>query len=250
LPFFGIHAQDYHLFEGVMKTGIVPNTVLSVGEEAATVLVFDELLPFRQQVFEYAEQKANFVFNERDAFPGLKAAMPEDLARDILSRLLPSISSHYNVPAGARVVVSSSYFGIVNRPPADLDATQARPHYDNTRPNALAILYYANLGDFGGTGFFRHNSTGYEFINKERAVTYHQAVDKFINESGAARGYGMVDDGQYSLTQAIDYAPNRALVYPSGLLHSGLINPEKDIAQTIRESRITSSVFIYFSSDD
>lgn len=219
---------------------------LTVGTEQTSVLIFDDLLPFYREVADYAIEHGVFEDQSKDAFPGFKASIPENLATIVLGQTVPALRQTYAIPAAAKIGVSSAFFGIVAKPAAHLDANQSRPHYDHTQANSFAILLYINDGDFGGTGFFKHRPTGYEIITAENKAAYHQAVDAYLDAHGIPQGYSMIEDGQYELLEAIPYQANRALVYPSGLLHSGLITPATDLDGTAKDGRLTCSIFLHF----
>ena len=143
-----------------------------------------------------------------------------------------------------------SLFGIVSNPADTLDATQSRPHYDHALPCSFAVLHYVNPGQFGGTGFFRHVPSGFELITSDNQKDYHRSVYGFLSEHGLPQGYDMTQQDHYKLLDAVDYHTNRLLIYPSGLLHSGLINPPEDLSPDPALGRLTSSIFINFYAPD
>ena len=48
------------------------------------------------------------------------------------------------------------------------------------------------------------------------------------------------------LYHRIDYRPNRLVVYPGCLLHSGLVNPVIDVDSNPRTGRLTANIFVDF----
>jgi hypothetical protein len=51
---------------------------------------------------------------------------------------------------------------------------------------------------------------------------------------------------EYELYHRIEYRPNRLVVYPGCLLHSGLVNPAVDINPDPRTGRLTANIFVDF----
>ncbi|MGY0650046.1 MAG: DUF6445 family protein, partial [Paraglaciecola chathamensis] len=51
---------------------------------------------------------------------------------------------------------------------------------------------------------------------------------------------------QFTLYDQVDYRPNRLVIYPGNLLHSGLIIPDRDISADPTEGRLTANIFIEF----
>ncbi|MGB0343028.1 MAG: DUF6445 family protein [Parvibaculales bacterium] len=227
-----------------------PCQVQNVGNSKTPVLVFDDFHENCAEIADYAVNKADFTNAPSDAFPGYKAALPQDLTLDMLRAVLPDIYTHYAVPRDLRINVISAFFGLVSDPDDTLDATQSRPHYDHALPCSFAILHYVNPGQFGGTGFFRHMPSGFELITGDNQKDYHRSVDGFLSEHGLPQGYDMTQQDHYKLLDAVDYHTNRLLIYPSGLLHSGLINPPEDLSPDPALGRLTSSIFINFYAPD
>ena len=44
----------------------------------------------------------------------------------------------------------------------------------------------------------------------------------------------------------VEYRPNRMVIYPGNLLHSGLIQPDRDINDDPASGRLTANLFLYF----
>jgi hypothetical protein len=61
-------------------------------------------------------------------------------------------------------------------------------------------------------------------------------AEKYINAS----------DDHYELIGEVEYRPNRMVIYPGNLLHSGLIQPDRDINDDPASGRLTANLFLYF----
>ena len=181
---------------------------------------------------------------------GLQGALPQDLTLDMLRAVLPDIYRHYAVPRDLRINVISAFSELYRTPLTRWMPPQSRPHYDHALPRSFAVLHYVNPGQFGGTGFFRHVPSGFELITSDNQKTITVLLMGFCQEQGLPQGYDMTQQDHYTLLDAVDYAPNRLLIYPSGLLHSGLIKVPADLNPDPSQGRLTSSIFINFYAPD
>ena len=50
----------------------------------------------------------------------------------------------------------------------------------------------------------------------------------------------------YEIIHEIEYRPNRLVMYPGNLLHSGLVKPERDLGWDPATGRLTANLFIDF----
>ena len=225
-----------------------PSKILEVGQSKTKVLVFDGFLSSCDPVIDFATKNTEFTQNEDNAFPGLKSKIPSDLATLMLNRVFPSVCKHYGVKPNSRIIPEAAFFGLVCKEEKELDANQSRPHFDTLTENSFALLLYLNEGPFGGTGFFRHLPTGIELVSHENKHQYFKSVDRFIEQNGVPRGYDMTAQNHYELLTEVDYRRNRALIYPSNLLHSGLIDPGTDLDDNPGTGRLTCSLFLRFEN--
>jgi len=97
------------------------------------------------------------------------------------------------------------------------------------------------------TGFYRHRPTGFETVTEDRLARYIEAGDAFLAANGdPPQQYFGVGDQQFELYDQVDYKANRLVLYPGYLLHSGLVNPARDINSDPATGRLTSNVFVEF----
>jgi hypothetical protein len=125
---------------------------------------------------------------------------------------------------------------------------QRVPHFDNHSPFYFATVHYLNPGRYAGTGFFRHRPTGYERIPEDRYPAYMQAAESHIKAKGLPpEKYIDASDDHFELIAEVEYKPNRLIMYPGNLLHSGLIRPDRDINHDPAKGRMTANLFLYFT---
>ena len=122
------------------------------------------------------------------------------------------------------------------------------PHFDSNNPHYLAAMHYLNPGDFGGTSFYRHRPTGYENITASRRENFIHSAQEHLATIGGRPPQRYVDgsDEHFERLKSLPYRQNRLLVYPGTLLHSGNIDPSRDISDDPRTGRLTANLFIDF----
>jgi len=103
-------------------------------------------------------------------------------------------------------------------------------------PLKLAVLHYLCHPKHGGTSFYRHRHTRFEFVDEARAQTYARAVAAELPILGAtAATYICGDDARFERTCSFPAAFNRVLIYQSINLHSA------DIARRAHDHMGTAS---------
>lgn len=220
--------------------------VFTVGEERTPVIVIDDFAQDTGDVIRYAVQSASFALDETYVYPGVRAKPPREYIQEIVRGLGPLLGQVYSIPAGLALAVNS-YYSLVATPPGDLQVLQRVPHFDSTTRYFYAVTHYLNPGDFSGTGLFRHKPTGFENVTDDRIQAYARAGDAYLREHGdPPTEYIRASDDHYELFEAIEYRPNRLIAYPGSLLHSGLIDPDRDVSPDPATGRLTANFFLRF----
>lgn len=135
----------------------------------------------------------------------------------------------------------------MSTPPDELRPLQRVPHFDCNRAYYFAITHFLHDGTHGGTGLYRHNPTGFENITEDRLEEYIRGGEEYLQAHGDPRPeYFSKSDDHFELFESIDYKPNRLVVYPGTLLHSGLIDPATDIDPDPKTGRLTANIFVEF----
>ena len=218
-----------------------------IGKEKTPVITLDEPIVSTDTLIEYAMQRADFG-PSGEAYPGIRADLPVDYPRALMPGLVGLISHVYNIPRSFRPYLIHQLFSLVTRQPEDLGLLQRMPHTDDRNPYYFASVHYLTEGNHAGTGFFRHRPTQFERITEDIYEPFKQAAMTHMEANGQpAQKYINASDDQFELIGEIEHKPNRMAVYPGNLLHSGLINPDRDVSDDPAKGRLTANLFILFA---
>lgn len=240
---------------GLRESGVVDTLIssghepriFSVGNEQTPVIVIDNFLTETQYLIDLAVDDAVFSSGQRTAYPGVRSALPEPFMCAAIAAVTPVIQQTYALPKKSTLGKYHGYYSLVATLEEQLGVLQRLPHCDTRRPYYFAILLYLNPGVHGGTGFYRHNPTGFERLGEQSFYHYVKAAESFMQDNGLpAEQYYQADDGHFCLIGSVDYLPNRAVIYPGNLLHSGLIKPELDVNNNPCDGRLTANIFVDF----
>lgn len=73
--------------------------------------------------------------------------------------------------------MSLCQYSLVTMPADQLTLLQRIPHFDSTKRDELAAVFYLFKDNLGGTSFYRHNKTGYEYIDDARRIPYFKSLE-------------------------------------------------------------------------
>ncbi|MBV8972454.1 MAG: hypothetical protein JO290_09215 [Sphingomonadaceae bacterium] len=214
-----------------------------IGEEGEPIVVVDGFAPDPDALRAHAARQ---VFGSDDTYyPGVKARVPPTYfsgCETTLAVVLRDVFGHRAPPA-----VLGAWYQIVTTPPAALSPMQRLPHVDATGPAQVAMVHYLSHDDQGGTGFFRHRASGYETIDPARAKGFYAGLDAEVQRTPPLPVY--LSDGApwFERIAAVAPAYNRAVLYRSRLLHSGLIPPGASLSPDPARGRLTVGCF--FAAD-
>jgi Family of unknown function (DUF6445) len=182
-----------------------------------------------------------------DAFyPGSRAPAPAIYCYALRAFLAPLIAQAFGLQDG-RITGELSHFSLVITPPEKLQMVQRMPHFDNTDPKQLALLHYLCKPGHGGTSFYRHRRSGFEYIDGSRLSEYGNAVCADLAGTGAPPAkYICGDDPRFERTASFDAAFNRVLIYRSINLHSADIASTFNFDANPRSGRLTANTFFYY----
>lgn len=217
--------------------------VLPVGGAPSPVIQIDKVLCNPEDLVRFAEHEAQFSTVDSNLYPGIRAAMPLDYVEGAVRALDPLIRVTYQI-SDAKLASAECFFSIVTTPPAKLKPLQKVPHIDTTDNLHFAVVHFLCAGPFGGTAFYRQNSTGFERITAERENQWAKARDEGLATIGDEAGY--VDDATegYHQIALIKSKFDRLTLYPSNLLHSGLIPIDMPFSSDPAVGRLTANFFI------
>jgi hypothetical protein len=221
-------------------------SAVRMGTEGVPVLVVDNFLSNPEVLVDYAAEHCAFEGVTDTFYPGTRAVTPGIYCFAIRAFLGQAIGETFGLSA-SNVVGELSHFSLVTTPPDKLSVVQRMPHYDNTNPKQLAVLHYLCGPPFGGTSFYRHRGTGYEYVDEPRSAHYQQALSADLATQGPPpRRYIFEDDALFERTGSCAAAFNRVIVYRSINLHSADIRAAFNFQAGPRTGRLTVNTFFYY----
>ena len=193
-----------------------------IGAEKAPVLVIDNVAADPDRLVHKACRSE---FSPQGAyFPGVRARAPVSYDRFLAALLAPLLRVHFGMQP-ARVAFPMCHYSLVTQPPQKLAFLQRIPHIDSATGRGLATVHYLFRQGWGGTAFYRHRSTGYEYVDEARELPYFTRLQE---ESGGADapgpGYIGEDTPLFERVDKVDGVYNRMLVYRRNSLHSATID--------------------------
>lgn len=217
-----------------------------VGQEKNPVAVFDDFFPTPEQLLELAASTPAFMAQTSDYYPGVRKLIHGDYSQWVLDRLVPVIREFFAPADTTRAHISLCAFSLATTPTYKLRPIQCVPHVDTQDNNQFALVHYLCPEHYGGTAFFRHRASGYESITQERSSTYFPLIKQQLLQAGMGLGgYIQGDTELFEKIGQVDVRFNRAILYRSNLLHSGLIRESVGLSSDPRQGRLTANCFIH-----
>ncbi|MGD8176285.1 DUF6445 family protein [Marinimicrobium sp. ARAG 43.8] len=224
-----------------LNSNMITN-IHQLGEEKSPLLVVDNFLQDAELLVEHACQQ-RFVQNS-PFYPGVRAAVPISFKSLLLSSLKQQLKEVFQL-TGTKLGLSLCQYSIVTTPVDQLVLLQRIPHFDSTKRDALAAVFYLFKENLGGTSFYRHKKTGFETIDDERRIPYFKSLE---NENGGdnipQKGYINGDTTLFERIRNQKGIFNRLIVYRRQSLHSASISPNFVPEADPRKGRLTISIFI------
>lgn len=233
-----------------------------IGQEKHPVIIVDNFLAEAKNLINLSLEAQYAPVTT--SYPGVTAETPEfysqgmrDLMRKPLEKLGELMFEAFQLDANfdswtaypPRVGCDwKSFFSIVTVRPQDLKIQQVVPHADSLCPFDLAFLHYLNGPEKGGTSFYRHRSTGFESISKDRENEFTIAVSSETNDSNIPKEYINGSNNLFERIASYDSAFNRMLIYRQTSLHSGNIPKDYCFDGYPETARVTLNTFYYHGS--
>jgi hypothetical protein len=227
-----------------------PNAALrvhTVGQAQTPLIVIDDFAVDLGELIDHACNSSDYRPDDTSTYPGLRATLPKAYVREVLKQIYRLLFKVYAVPTDLGMKAVNAVYSLITTPEGELQPGQCRPHFDRNKPHFLAILHYLNAGGFCDTGLFRHRATGLEKITEDHVESYFHSCQEHAAAHGQPEQIYVKDSNdEYELYHRIQYRPNRLVVYPGCLLHSGLVDPAVDINPDPRSGRLTANIFVDF----
>ncbi len=213
-----------------------------VGNERQPVLVIDSFLSESHNLIEFCAR--NSKFNNADAFyPGVRAPAPDIYLQAIYHYLREIIYTTFAIDDSMVKRVQADY-SMVLTSPGQLKPVQCFPHYDSLISSELAAVHYLCGSEKGGTSFYRHRDTGFEYVDSKRVVTYTERLTNGINNTVFPQCYMNGSNQLFEQIASYDAVFNRIIIYRCTSLHSGNIAPDFSFDSNPRTGRLTINTFI------
>jgi hypothetical protein len=196
---------------------------LSIGREGAPLLVVDNLVKDPNDLVELAATK---VFTQAPyCYPGLRVKAPLTYQRFILETLRTEIDSA---------------FGLVDR-----SLRFSECNFSLLMNDELAMIHYLFRANHGGTAFYRHRRTGFEYVDQPRQIEYQKQVEaEKAGPDSAPPAYIIGDSPLYERIAGQDGIYNRLLMYRRTSLHSPSISPDFIPDPDPRTGRLSINAFL------
>lgn len=222
---------------------------LYMGHEKNKVLCFDDFLASPAQLIDHARQSSFAPYPaavQRKGYPGVRTAAPAELGSQLRERIGGIIKHEFGIPAEAKITPLQNALCLMTVPETELGPLQRVPHFDASNPHFFATLLYLCGEEHGGTGFYRHNSTGYEAITPERCDPYLDSSYEELNSKKPDRQYFSESNDFFTKVGFIPARFNRLVVYRGCVLHSANIFSGISLNPDPVVGRLTANIFFSF----
>ena len=221
-------------------------TKITIGAEKTPLLIIDDFANSVTDLIGFAGEGASFQADNKNFYPGKRKLMPKEYGEKICSQYLPLFQSYFGFPLVSSAKTVMSALALADTPAEQLRPMQMLPHIDNPQSNQLAIVHYLCDKKHGGTAFYLHKKSGFEAITQARLYPYASQVKKeaIANQIHKNPHYMSGSDNMFEQLYSVEACVNRAIIYPSNLLHSGNINTALGLSSTPKKGRLTIGSFI------
>jgi len=213
-----------------------------LGNEKAPLLVVDNFIENAETLVEYVVDKK---FEESHRYyPGIRFEATKEYRQLFVKELSSHVLGFFNI-SGTRLAYAMCHYSLVTTPPEKLTLLQRIPHFDSLESNGIATVHYLFNKPLGGTAFYRHRKTGFEYIDEGRKLEYFRSLES--ENDGPNIPEPAYINGDTPLFEQIgkqDGVFNRMLIYKRNSLHSGCISPDFIADSDPRTGRLSINSFI------
>lgn len=215
------------------------------GNELEPIIIVDNLLRCPEALLQFAESGYPFQKDVKDFYPGIRKALAPAYAENIYRHLMETLWTYFSSKPTVNLKLLSSVLSLTTTAPKDLRPIQSVPHFDSFLAHNIAGVHYLCAAQFGGTSFYRHNSTGFETMDAQRIQQYAPKLKREVMQASTdSFEYINGDTGIFTRTASIEAKFNRAIFYRSNILHSGNIQSESGLSENPRTGRLTANTLI------
>lgn len=214
---------------------------LTIGRENAPLLVIDNVVADPEELVQDAAAKR--YTTPHSYFPGIRAKAPLSYQMFLVGEFRKLLCEFFGLDSPS-LRFSMCHYSVVTTPPEELSLLQRIPHVDTHDSRGLASVHYLFKADLGGTAFYRHRSTGFEFVDEARRTTYFQALERELADATPDARYIDSDTPLFEQVAAQDGVFNRMLIYRRNSLHSGAPNPGVSLSADPASGRLSINSFL------
>lgn len=221
--------------------------IKKIGREETPVIVVDNLITAIEDIRADAIKQSYCPPEIEFSYPGIRANIAVNSYIEVVKNTVSSIfEKHFTTGQNLSFNIDEATYSLLTSKEEELAPNQCIPHFDGPWGDKLAVLHYINEGDFGGTAFYRHIPTKFEKITTHRVTKYRDKATLHTEKHGFPQHkYFTTTSEHFELLDVVDYVPNRLVIYPTALLHSGYIEfPEKNISDDPKTGRLTGNFFM------
>jgi hypothetical protein len=194
---------------------------LSIGREQAPLLVIDNVIADADRLVQRARWRSFSA--SRRFFPGVRVEAPLSYPQLIANQMKDLLRDYFQLE-GRSMSFSMCHYSLVTTEPATLTPIQRLPHVDSLDGRQLASVHYLFKANLGGTAFYRHRETGFEYIDDARSERYFTLLHKEQEGSDSpAAEYINGDTALFEQVAMQEGVFNRMLIYRRNSLHSACI---------------------------
>lgn len=215
---------------------------LTIGTEKAPLLVIDNFVSDPERLVRRAASRMYTPLGRY--YPGIRAEAPLSYQTLFTQHLRELLFGYFDL-RGSGFRFAMCHYSIVTTSPEKLEALQRIPHIDAFDGNSLASIHYLFRGDLGGTAFYRHRKTGFEYVDESRRETYSASVES--ENGGPDMPPAAYINGDTPLFEQIGKQEgvfNRILIYRRNSLHSGCIGRDFVPDPNPQTGRLSINTFI------
>lgn len=214
--------------------------IIDLGEDAGPITVVDR---FSGEPDRWREGAFAAAYAARgDYYPGRRMPVDPAYFKQLGPRLGSIVQMVYHRRRAMRI--HRGLYSIVSTPPHALSLAQRIPHIDDIADGRFAMIHYLSTKPFGGTAFFRHRSTGFARIPPARHHRYLAALERDFAQHGIPEAdYIAGDTPLFERIGKVDFAYDRAVIYPGNLLHCSIAATGIDHPDDPAGGRLTIASF-------
>ena len=217
-----------------------------IGNEKVPLLIIDNFANSATDSIEFAGDGSSFQADGKNFYPGKRKLMPKEYGEQICRQYLSYFHSFFGCSATSSAKTVISALAVADTPVQQLRPMQMLPHIDTPQSNQFAVVHYLCSKGHGGTSFYQHKETGYQTITQDRLFHYANQVKKeaMANQIHKTPRYMNGSDKLFEQLYSVEARMNRAIIYPSNMLHSGNVNATLGLSSVPKKGRLTIGSFI------